>query len=89
MAAGPPKRLRAWVKLAEAEGWTFDMTSDGHPRLKPPSGVVDPHTGRPAAPVTFSSTPSDIRGDRNAAAYLRRYGVPLPYKGTTKKKEDR
>lgn len=86
----PPKRLQGLVELAAAEGWTYDETSDGHPRLSPPPGLTDAYrNGRPAAPVTFGKTPSDHRADENAAAVLRRLGVPIPHKGHTKKKEQR
>lgn len=80
----PPKRLRAWVELAEREGWTYDETKDGHPRLTPPKGTVDPKYNRPAAPAVFGKTPSDIRGDANTVAHLRRNGVPIPHKGLNK-----
>ena len=67
---------------AERAGWTYDETSDGHPRLKPPAGLTDPYRdGKPAAPVTFGKTPSDWRGDKNTEAVLRRLGVDLPRKG--------
>jgi hypothetical protein len=86
----PPKRLRSLVGFAEAKGWTYDETSDGHPRLTPPTGLLDPYRGgRPAAPVTFGKTPSDHRGDANAIAVLRRLGVEVPHKGHTRKKEQR
>lgn len=79
--AKPPKRLRVWVELAEEEGWTYDETSDGHPRLSPPRGMKDPYrVGRLAAPLVFSKTPSDHRSDANAVAYLRRLGVDIPRK---------
>lgn len=84
-----PKHLRSLVALAEAHGWTYDETGDGHPRLTPPAGVVDPATGRPAAPAVMAKTPSDARGTRNAVAYLRRCGVPVPHKGHTPKKGKR
>jgi hypothetical protein len=88
--AEPPKRLRRMVELAQAKGWTYDETSDGHPRLKPPAGLMDHYRdGRPAAPVTFGKTPGDRRGDDNAAVILRRLGVEIPHKGHTKKKEQR
>lgn len=84
----PPKRLKQMVALAEAQGWTYDETQAGHPRLTPPADVVDPYNeGRRAAPITFSKTPSDHRSDKNAAAYLRRCGVDLPRKGDPKRKE--
>lgn len=80
----PPKRLRAWVELAEQEGWTYDETKEGHPRLNPPKGLIDPGYGRPAKPAVFSKTPSDGRGDANTVSHLRRNGVPIPHKGQKK-----
>jgi hypothetical protein len=86
----PPKRLQDLVERAEEKGWEYDETEDGHPRLTPPVGIVDPYRGnRPAAPVTFGKTPSDHRSDSNAIAILRRLGVDIPHKGRTKKKEQR
>lgn len=82
-------RLDAWIALAEEEGWTYDETADGHPRLTPPPGLMDPYRGRQAAPVVFGKTPSDHRGDANAVSLLRRLGVDIPHKGHTKKKEQR
>ena len=87
--ARPPKRLRRLVELAEAKGWVYDETSDGHPRLSPPAGLADPYRSRPAMPVTFGKTPGDRRGDDNAASYLRRLGVEIPHKGHTKRKAGR
>lgn len=71
----PPKHLRKVVKAALNQGWSYDTTTSGHPRLKPPSGTVDPRTGDLMAPVIFSKTSSDHRGDRNGIAALRRAGV--------------
>lgn len=83
----PPKRLRTIIDCATAQGWTYDETSEGHPRLTPPKGMPDPQRpGRMMYPVTFSKTPSDRRGDLNSAAALKRCGVVLPSKdGSTKK----
>ena len=82
--ARPPKRLKVWVELAEANGWTYDETEDGHPRLTPPPGTADPRrNGKQAFPMTFGKTPSDHRADQNTVAYLRQLGVPIPYKGHT------
>ena len=87
MGGTVPKRLRELFRLAEAKGWTYDETSDGHPRFRPPPGVTDPYReDRPAAPVTFGKTPSDIRGDQNAVSYLRRLGVDVPHDGHQRKK---
>lgn len=86
--AKPPNRLGRVVELAVESGWTYDETSDGHPRLTPPPGVVDEYRqGRQAAPVTFAKTPSDGRGDANTIAVLRRLGVPIPHKGHKKKEQ--
>lgn len=88
--ARPPKRLLAWVESAEAVGWKYDETADGHPRLTPPRGLIDPYRDhRAAAPVVFGKTPSDGRGDKNMIAVLRRLGVQIAHKGHTGKKEDR
>lgn len=74
----PPKRLRDIVTAAEAAGWTYDVTSHGHPSLKPPSGLRDPyHPERLQGPVMFAATPSDWRGDLNSRAALRRAGVDI------------
>lgn len=75
-----PKRLKEIVRRAEEQGWAYDETRDGHPRLSPPPGAVMPGTDTLVHPVTFSKTPSDHRGDRNAVAVLRRSGVELPRK---------
>ena len=79
--ANPPKRLKKIVELAIGEGWTYDETKDGHPRLSPPKGLTDPYRdNRPAAPIVFGKTPSDHRGDMNMIVQLRRLGVPIPRK---------
>lgn len=83
----PPSRLKKLIELAEQKGWVYDETSEGHPRLTPPPGLNDPYRNdRPAAPVVFGRTPSDHRGDKNAASLLRRLGVDIPHKGRTTKK---
>lgn len=69
-----PKRLRKAVKAAEQQGWSYDTTKAGHPRLTPPRGHRD-RQGELTAPVTFSKTSSDHRGDKNGLAALRRAGV--------------
>jgi len=71
-----PKRLKRIVAAAEADGWTYDLTSKGHPRLTPPKGRLD-RSGQRAIPITFALTSSDIRGDRNACARLRRAGLDV------------
>ena len=72
-----PKRLKKVIQAAERAGWTYDETKNGHPRLNPPRGQVDPRTGNLRAPITFAKTPSETRGDRNGIAALRRAGVDL------------
>lgn len=90
MGPRPPKRLKKWVEQAESQGWVYDETEEGHPRLNPPAGWPDPYRGgRPAMPVTFGKTPSDVRGDKNGVAVLRRLGVEIPHKGHQGKKEAR
>lgn len=69
-----PKRVRLLTASAVAYGWKLDFTSSGHWRLKPPDGWRAPE-GVEVHQVTFSATPSDIRGDKNALATLRRMGV--------------
>jgi len=72
------------VEPAVSVGWTYDETSDGHPRLTTPAGLTDPYkNNRPAAPRTFSKTPSNHQGDANTVAELRRLGVPIPHKGAS------
>ena len=71
------------VKAATDAGWTLTSDKSNHPRLVPPEGLTDPSTGRPARPVTLSSTSSEYRGVRNCAAQLRRLGVEVPHKGYT------
>lgn len=71
-----PDRLKDVVKAAEAAGWTYDRTKRDHPRLTPPKGTLRPGGDR-QGPITFASSPSDIRGDRNGRARLRRAGVDI------------
>ena len=78
-----PKRLKEVAARADAQGWKYDETSDGHPRLTPPAGLIDPRTNRQAGAITFGKTPSDHRGDANGFAYLRRLGVDVAHKGYT------
>lgn len=90
MAPQIPKRLRAIVDLAVEAGWDYDTTKEGHPRLTPPKGLMDEGRGKPAFPVTFSSTPGDSqRGDANQIALLRRLGVKIPSKNHVPKKGNR
>ena len=72
-----PARLRKIVKIAQAAGWTYDTTGKSHPRLSPPPGLRN-KSGELQAPVTFALTSSDVRGDRNSCARLRRAGVDVP-----------
>jgi hypothetical protein len=62
------------VEAAIEQGWTYDTTADGHPRLNPPRGLRG-RDGSLVMPVAFASSPSDIRGDRNSRSRLRRAGV--------------
>lgn len=71
-----PDRLKDVVRAAEAAGWTYDRTRKHHPRLTPPRGLLDA-TGKSQPPIMFASSPSDIRGDKNGIASLRRAGVDL------------
>ena len=73
----PPKRLRKIVKQAIEQGWSYDTTSAGHPRLTPPAGTMDERTEKLMAPVIFAKTSSDHRGDKNAKAALRQAGVKV------------
>jgi len=73
----PPSHLRKTVKVAKKAGWTYDMSGRNHPRLTPPPGTVDPRTGHPAAPVTFSLTPSDGNGYKAGLRDLRRLGLDV------------
>lgn len=85
-----PARLRPVIQLALDAGWTYAETSKGHPQLVPPPGLCDPYReNRPAAPITFTKTPSEPRADMNAIVVLRRLGVPIPRKGVSSKKRDR
>jgi hypothetical protein len=87
-----PPRLKRLVKAARKAGWTYDLTAAQHPRLTPPRGLrwVLDDNGSPVLgqvtfegkgplvpPCTFSATPSDVAGDRNSRAALRRAGVAL------------
>jgi len=76
MSRSVPSRLRKIVKTAKAAGWTYDITGKGHPRLSPPPGHRDAQ-GNLTAPVTFALTSSDVRGDKNGCAQLRRAGVDV------------
>lgn len=85
-----PARLRPVIQLAVDAGWTYSESSKGHPQLIPPPGLLDPYRqNKPAAPITFTKTPSEPRADVNAYVILRRLGVPIPRKGNTAKKKDR
>lgn len=77
----------ALVAAATDVGWAVAYDKSNHPRLVPPPGMVDPATGKPARPVTLSSTSSDHRGVKNCAAQLRRLGVQIPHKGYTQPKK--
>lgn len=64
------------VTAALAAGWTLDETKKKHPRLSAPAGKRG-HDGNLVAPVILPSTPSDVRGMKNARAALRRAGVDV------------
>lgn len=68
------------IQIAVKAGWRHKHTRNGHNCLTPPKGVIDPHTGREAAPVFFPSTPSDWRAEKNLTAHLRRLGLHIPRK---------
>ena len=73
-----PKRLKKIVKAAEEQGWTYDVTRDGHPRLTPLSGTIDIYKGEGLQkPVTFAKTGGKGRGDANGSAALRRAGIKI------------
>lgn len=76
MSGGVPKRLKKIVKAAEAAGWRYDVNKGNHHRLWPPKGTLMPD-GEPCGPIQFACSPSDIRGDRNAIARLRRAGLDI------------
>jgi MFS transporter, DHA1 family, multidrug resistance protein len=73
----------ALVGVAMADGWTLTYDKRNHPRLVPPDDLIDPVSGRPAGPITLSSTMSKYRGVKNAAAQLRCLGAPIPHKRHT------
>lgn len=62
--------FRDLVQRAEAAGWTVTLTRRRHLRFQTPDGQV----------VFTGSTSGDYRGVRNAAARLRRAGLPIPHK---------
>lgn len=68
------------IRIAVNAGWGHCRTRNGHQKLTPPRGTIDPYTGREAKPVFFPTTPSDWRGERNLAARLRRLGLNIPRK---------
>jgi DHA1 family bicyclomycin/chloramphenicol resistance-like MFS transporter len=74
----------ALVDIATADGWTLTYDKRNHPRLVPPGDLTDPTTGRPARPITLSSTTSKYRGAKNTATQLHHLGVPVPQKGHTR-----
>lgn len=79
----------ALVAAATGAGWELTYDRSNHPRLVPPPGLIDRGTGKPARPVTLSSSSSDHRGVKNCAALLRRLGVQVPHKGYIPPKKDK
>lgn len=63
------KDTRKLLKAAEAQGFTWDLTKSGHPRVYGPDG---------AFVTTLASTPSERRGWLNGLAKLRRAGLKWP-----------
>jgi MFS transporter, DHA1 family, multidrug resistance protein len=72
----------ALISVATTDGWTLTHDKRDHPRLVPPDHLTNPTTGRPARPITLSSTISKYRGTTNTAAQLHHLGVPIPQKST-------
>ena len=62
------RKIRQLRTMLEPLGWRYVFTGTQHHRFIPPAGQ----------PVGLANTPSEIRGDRNAVAALRRAGAPLP-----------
>jgi hypothetical protein len=62
-----PDGLRAMADLARRLEWTITRCGSGHLAWRSPDGTV----------VFTASTPSDLRGVRNARAKLRRAGLRL------------
>lgn len=63
------KDTRKVLKAAEQQGFTWDLTMSGHPRVYAPDGSFV---------TTFAGTASDWRGLRNGLAKLRRAGFTWP-----------
>jgi MFS transporter, DHA1 family, multidrug resistance protein len=70
----------ALISVVTADGWTLTHDKRNHPRLVPPDDLTDPTTGKPARPITLSSTIAKYRGTTNTAAQLRHLGAPIPQK---------
>lgn len=64
------KDLRRVKEASETQGFTWDETKSGHPRVWKNGVFV----------TTFSKTPSDYRGHRNGIAAMRRAGFVWPPK---------
>lgn len=60
---------RRLLKAAEAQGFTWDLTTRNHPRVFAPNGDFV---------TTFSGTSGDVRGFRNGLAAMRRAGFIWP-----------
>lgn len=71
---GWPKEVKKMAEVLRDQGWRFDTTKRGHPRLWPPK-----ESGHHAE--TYSGTPGDWRGIRNLRKALERKGARFP-KGT-------
>lgn len=63
------KDTRKLLKAAEAQGFSWDVTANGHPRVFDRNGDFV---------TTLSGTPGDVRGFRNAVAKMRRAGLVWP-----------
>lgn len=84
--AVPPKRLKGLFAVVEKQGWTYTVSSDGHPTFLPPPGLIDPRTGRLAPRVSFSGSLGDNKhGDANSISLLRKLDVEIPRKNQKKK----
>jgi len=59
---GARESVRRLVTFAQAEGWSVDRSASGHLKLSKAG----------CASIFISSTPSDVRGELNARALLRR-----------------
>lgn len=74
--ASPAKRLKSYVRAAEAAGWRVELSGSGHWMFYPPKGTQHPAGGL-AGPVKVSATPSDGRAHKNMLADFRRLGLDV------------